>query len=88
MEDMFKKLIKVTVIGSLITTSVMIAGTILVVKKIDDSGDKIEDKKDSLKIELPGQLTFSWAKLLMICSKKIKENFKKLKEKQRKLLMM
>ncbi|WP_257611329.1 CsbD family protein, partial [Oenococcus oeni] len=54
MEDMFKKLIKVTVIGSLITTSVMIAGTILVVKKIDDSGDKIEDKKDSFKDRITG----------------------------------
>ncbi|MFT9267866.1 hypothetical protein [Oenococcus sp.] len=45
MDNMFKKFLKVTIACSLITTGVLVAGTVFVVKKIDQSGDKMQKKK-------------------------------------------
>lgn len=54
MSSLLKNVLKATVSIALVTSGILVAGTIMAAKKIDESGDDLQDKTDSLKDKAAG----------------------------------
>ncbi|MDV7686371.1 hypothetical protein [Oenococcus oeni] len=56
MKDFLKKFLKITVSCALITSGILVAGTVFVTKKIDSSDDKEKDEANSIKDKITNKI--------------------------------
>ncbi|EJN98984.1 hypothetical protein [Oenococcus oeni] len=56
MKDFLKKFLKITASCALITSGILVAGTVFVTKKIDSSDDKEKDEANSIKDKITNKI--------------------------------